>query len=101
MKCENAFTKVQLYVCSAKEIICKICKYKGHIGRLSKAKGRRPVVINVEQNVNDPNCSYSPEDPQVNTEENFYGVINAWTQEQTTSSFEPFTTTTASKRISL
>ena len=83
MKCENAFTKEHLNVCPAKEIICNFCKYKGHFGRLCESKERRPVVNNVEENVNNPNCSDSPEDPQLNTDENLCGVINAWTEEGT------------------
>ena len=74
MKCGNAFTKGHLNVCPAKEKICNICKHKGHLGKLRKSKGRRPVVNNVEENVNSPNCSYSPEESQVNTYENFCGV---------------------------
>ena len=38
MKCGNAFTKGHLNVCPAKEIVCNICKYKGHFGRLCKSK---------------------------------------------------------------
>ena len=72
MKCGNAFTKGHLNVCPAKEIICN---YKGHLGRLCKSKGRRPVVNNLEEIVNNPNCSYSLEDLQVKTKEDFCGVI--------------------------
>ena len=82
MKCGNAFTKGHLNVFPAKEKICNICKHKGHFARLCKSKGRKPVVNNVE-NVNNPYCSYSPEEPQVNTNEKFCGVINAWTEEGT------------------
>ena len=77
MKCGNAFTKVHLNVCPAKEIICNICKYKGHFWRLWKPKGRKPAVNTVEESVSSQNCSYSPEDLQARSEENFLGVINA------------------------
>ena len=80
MKCWNAFTKGHLNVCPAKEIVCNICKYKGHFGRLCKSKGRKPAVNIVDEAVNSQNCSYSPEDLQVRSEENFCGVINAWTE---------------------
>ena len=63
MKCGNAFAKYHLIVCAAKDIICNNCKYKGPFGRLCKSKGRRPSVNNVEEVVNNQNCSYSPEDP--------------------------------------
>ena len=81
MKCGNAFTKGHLNVCPAKEIVCNICKYKGHFGRLCKSKGRKPAVNIVDEAVNSQNCSYSPEDLQMRSEENFCGVINAWTEE--------------------
>ena len=81
MKCGNAFTKGHLNVCPAKEIICNICKYKGHFGRLCKSKGRKPAVNTVEEVVNSQNCSYSPDDPQARIEETFCGGINAWTEE--------------------
>ena len=77
------FYKGHLNVCPAKEIICNFCKHKGHFGRLCESKGRRPVVNNIEENVNNRNCSDSPEDPQFNTDENLCGVINAWTEEGT------------------
>ena len=83
VKCGNAFTKGHLNVRPAKEIICNICKYKGHFGRLCRSKGRRLAVKNVQEIVNNQNCSYSSEDPQANTDENFCGVINAWTEEGT------------------
>ena len=54
-----------------------ICKYK------CRSKGRRPAVNNVEEIVNNQNCSYSSEDPQATTDENFCGVITAWTEEGT------------------
>ena len=81
MKCGNVFTK-SLNVYPAKEINCNICKYKGHFGRLCKSKGRKPSVNTVEESVNNQNCSYSPEDIQARSEENFCGVINAWTEEE-------------------
>ena len=81
MKCGNAFTKGQLNVCPAKEIICNICKYKGHFGRLCKSKGRKPAVNVVDEAVNSQNFSYSPEDLQARSEENFCGMIKAWTEE--------------------
>ena len=81
MKCGIAFTKGHLNVCPAKEIICNICKYKGNFGRLCKSKGRKSAVNTVEEVLNSQNCSYSPEDPQAKVEENFCGVINAWTEE--------------------
>ena len=84
MKFGNAFTKGHLNdlnVCPAKEIICNICKYKGPFGRLCKPKGRKPAVNTVEESVNSQNCSYSPEDLQARSEEDFCGVINAWTEE--------------------
>ena len=83
MKCGNAFTEGHLNVCPAKEIICNFCKYKGHFGKLCESKGRRPVVNNVKENVNNPNCSDSPEDPQANADENVCGVIKAWREEGT------------------
>ena len=61
--------------------MCNICKYKGHFGRLCKSKGRKPAVNIVDEAVNSQNCSYSPEDLQVRSEENFCGVINAWIEE--------------------
>ena len=51
MKCGNAFTKGHLNVCPAKEIVCNICKYKGHFGRLCKSKGRKPAVNTVDESV--------------------------------------------------
>ena len=57
MKCGNAFTKGHLNVCPAKEIVCNICKYKGHFGRLCKSKGRKPAVNTVDEAVNSQNCS--------------------------------------------
>ena len=78
MKCGNAFTKGHLNECPAKEIICNICK---HFGRLYNSKGRKPAVNTVEESVNSQNCSYSPEDLQARSKENFCGVINAWTEE--------------------
>ena len=60
MKRGNTFNKGRLKVCPAKETLCNICLYKGHFGRLCKSKGRRPVVNNVEENVNNQNCPYSP-----------------------------------------
>ena len=66
-------------MCAAKEKICNICKNKGHFGRLCKSKGIWPVVNNVEENKINLTGSYSPENPHVNTEENFCGVIDAWT----------------------
>ena len=80
MKGGNAFTKGHLNVCPAKEIVCNICKYKGHFGRLCKLKGRKPAVNTVEESVDSQNCSYSPENLQARSEENFCGVINAWTE---------------------
>ena len=77
MKCGNAFTKGHLNLCPAKEIICNISKYKGYFGILCKSKGRRPAV----NNVNNRNCSYSPENPQERIDVNFCCVINAWTEE--------------------
>ena len=65
-KCGNNFTKGELNVCPAKEIICNHCKNKGHFGRLCNLEGRRPVVHNVEDNINNQNCLYSPVDLQVN-----------------------------------
>ena len=62
MKYGTAFTKGHLNVCPAKEIVCNICKYKGHFGRLCKSKGRKPAVNTVDEAVNRQNCSYSPED---------------------------------------
>ena len=44
-------------------------------------KGRRPAVTNVEEIINNQNCSYSPEDQQATTDENCCGVINAWIEE--------------------
>ena len=82
MKCGNAFKKGHLNVCPAKEIICNICTNKGHFGRLCNSKGRRPTVINVEEVVNNQNCSYSPENPQARIDENFCGVIIAWGQKR-------------------
>ena len=35
----------------------------------------------VDETVNSQNCSYSPEDLQARSEENFCGVINAWTED--------------------
>ena len=81
MKCRNAFTKGHLNMCPAKEIACNNCKYKGLFGRLCKSKGRKPAVNIVDEAVNTQNCSYSPEDLQARSEENFCGVINAWTDE--------------------
>ena len=75
MKCRNAFTKGHLNVCLAKELICNICKYKGHFGRLCKNKERKPALKTVEEVLNSQNCSYSPEDPQARIEENFCAVI--------------------------
>ena len=69
MKCGNAFTKGHLNVCLAKEIVCNICKYKGHFGRLCKSKGRKPAVNIVDEAVNSQDCSYSPEDLQARSEE--------------------------------
>ena len=83
IKCGNAFTNGHLNVCPAKkEIICNICKYEGHFGRLCKSKGRKPAVNTVEEVVNSQNFPYSLEDPQARIEENFCGVINAWTEER-------------------
>ena len=79
MKCGNAFTKGHLNMCPAKEIVCNICKSKEHFRRLCKSKGRKPAVNTVDETVNSQNCSYSPEDLQARSEENFCGVINAWT----------------------
>ena len=45
MKWWKAFTKGHLNVCPAKEIICNICKYKGHFGRLYKSKWRRNIAL--------------------------------------------------------
>ena len=81
MKCGNAFTKGHLNVSPAKEIVCIICKYTGHFGRLCKSKGRKPAVNTVDETVNSHNCSYSPEDLQARSKESFCGVINAWTEE--------------------
>ena len=81
LKCGNAFTKGHLNVCPAKEIVCNICKYKGHFGRLCKSKGRKLAVNTVEETANSQNCSHSPEDLQARSEENLCGVINAWTEE--------------------
>ena len=81
MKCGSAFTKGHLNVCPAKEVICNVCKYKGHFERLCKSKGRKPAVNTVEEVVNSQNCPYSPKDPQARIEENFCGVVNAWTEE--------------------
>ena len=80
MKCGNAFTKGHLNVSPAKEIVCNICKFKGHFGRLCKSKGRKPAVITVAETKNSQNRSYSTEDLQARSEENFFGVINAWTK---------------------
>ena len=73
MKCGNAFTKGHLNLRSAKEIFCKIYKYKGHFGRLCKSKGRKPAVNTVDETVISQNCSYSPEDLQARSKENFCG----------------------------
>ena len=81
IKFGNAFTKGHLNVCPTKEIICNICKYKGPFGRLCKQKGRKPAVNTVEESVNSQNCTYFPEDLQARSEEDFCGVINAWTEE--------------------
>ena len=83
MKYGNAFTKGHINVCPAKVIICNICNDEGHFGRLCKLKGRRPVVNKVEEIEYNQSCSYSPEHPQILTDENFCGVINAWTEEET------------------
>ena len=90
MKCGNAFTKVHLNVCPVKEIVCNNCKYKRHFGRLCKSKGRKPAVNIVDESVNSQNCSYSPEDLQARSEENFCGVINAWTEEGTSDNDDYF-----------
>ena len=81
IKCGNAFTKGHLNVCQAKEIICNICKYKGHFGRLCKSKERKPAVNTVKESAKIQNGSYSPVDTQARIEEKFCGVIKAWTEE--------------------
>ena len=81
MKRGNAFTKRYLNVCLAQEIKCNIWKYKGHFGTLCKSKGWKSVVNKVEDNVNNQNCPFSPRESQGNSEENFCGIINAWTEE--------------------
>ena len=48
-----------------------------------ESKERMPVVNNVEEQVNNQTCSYSPVDAQVNQEGNVCGVINALTGEGT------------------
>ena len=68
-------------MCPAKELTCNICKYKGHFGRLCKSKERTPTINNVEEVLSNQNCSYSPENPQTRKDENFCGVIDAWTEE--------------------
>ena len=73
----NAFTNGHLNVCPVKEIICNICEYKGHFGKLCKSKGRKPAVNTVKESVNSQNCSYFPENFQARSEENFCGLINA------------------------
>ena len=70
-------------MCPAKEIDCNICKYKGHFGRLCKSKGTKPAVNTVDESVNSQSCSYSQENLQARSNENFCGVINAWTEEGT------------------
>ena len=62
----------------AKEKVCNICKYKGHFGGLCKSKGRRPAVNDVEEVVNNQNCSYSPEDPRAK----IFVEIIAWTEKR-------------------
>ena len=81
MKCGIYFSKGPLNVCPVKEKLCNIFKYKGHFGRLCKSKGRRPVVNNVEEKINNQKCPCSSVDSQVISEEIFCGVINAWTEE--------------------
>ena len=77
------FSKGHLNVCPAKKIVCNTCKYKGHFGRLCKSKGKKPALNIVDEAVNSQYCSYSPEDLQARSKENFCGVINAWTEEGT------------------
>ena len=49
LECGKGFTKGLLNGCPAKEVLCNICKYKRHFGRLCESKGRRAVVNNVEE----------------------------------------------------
>ena len=77
-------------ICPAKEIICNVCKHKGHFKRLCKSKRRRPVVNNVKKTVYNQNGSYSPEDPRAITDENFCGVTNTWTEEWTSDNDDYF-----------
>ena len=56
-------------------ILCHICKYRRNFERLCQSKGRKPVVTSRVEKVYKQNC------PQSKQEENFCGVINAWTEE--------------------
>ena len=41
--CMNAITKGHLNVCPAKEIVCNICKYKGHFEDFVNRKEENPL----------------------------------------------------------
>ena len=82
MKCGGNFTKGHLAVCPAKDTTCTTCKYRGHFSRLCKSR-RKIVNIVDSQIVNNTDCNYPSEQPDVNIDRanrECCGVINAWSE---------------------
>ena len=82
MKCGGSFTKRHLAVCPEKDTTCTTCKYRGHFTRLCKSR-RKNVNIVDSQIVNNTDCNYLSEQPDVNNDRinrECCGVINAWSE---------------------
>ena len=82
MKCGGNFTKGHLAVCPAKDTTCTTCKYWGHFTRLCKSR-RKNVKIVDSQIVNNTDCNYPSEQPDVNNDRanrECCGLIHAWSE---------------------
>ena len=64
-KCGGNFSKRHLAVCCAKDTACTTYKYRGHSTRLCKSR-RKKVNIVDSRIVNNTDCNYPSEQPDVN-----------------------------------
>ena len=82
MRCGGTFSKGHLAVCPAKDTTCTSCKYRGLFTRRCKARSKNLNIVD-SQNVNNTDCNYSSEQPDVNNDRanrECCGVIIAWSE---------------------